>query len=57
MKRTYYGVFQRSKLVETKNRDKEKMPLVFLSRRAADAEAAYRTKHLKKPNTVRTVLI
>lgn len=56
-KRTYYGVFQRGKLVETKDASKNKMPLVFLSASQARRVAAQRTKGLKKPNTVKAVTI
>lgn len=55
-KQTYYGVYQRGKLVEYVNeKTGTKMPVLFLSKAAALKIATSRAKGLKKPNTVKAV--
>lgn len=56
-KKTYYGIFCRGKLVETKNKQGDKMPLIFLSKQVASNWAEHRTHHLKKSNTVKVITI
>lgn len=56
-KRTYYGVYQRGKLVETKDGGGRKQPLLFLSKKSAEFVAERRAKLLKKPNAVKAVTI
>lgn len=54
-KATYYGVYQRGLLVQYKNRDGDKMPLMFLSKKRAEATAEDRRVSLKKPNVVKAI--
>lgn len=56
-KKIYYAVYQRGLLVEHKNRDGVKMPMIFLSKKAAEEMADDRRTSLKKPNTVKAVTI
>jgi len=57
-KKTYYGVYQRGKLVEYINSHTgTKMPVIFLSKKAAQLVATSRTKGLKKPNFVKSITI
>jgi hypothetical protein len=61
-KTTYYGIFQRGKLVQAGMRLPDstatvKMPLIFLSKHLAEAVARERCETLKKPNRVKTVAL
>jgi hypothetical protein len=59
---TYYGIFQRGKLVQASMRfigakKPVKVPLLFLSARFAERVARERCGILKKPNRVKTVVL
>lgn len=58
-KTTYYGVYQRGKLVQYTEAGKGgwKMPMILLSKKAAETLAANRSKELKKPNIVKAISI
>lgn len=58
-KKIYYGVYQRGKLVEYTEPGKGgwKMPMILLSKKAAETLAANRRKALKKPNVVKAITI
>lgn len=54
---SYFGVYQRGKLVQTLDENREKRPLIFISRKAAEETAELRASQLKKPNEVKKITI
>ena len=56
-KKTYYGVYQRGKLVETKDKVGRKMPLIYLSKKSAEDAAEIRRLDLRKPNKAKPITI
>lgn len=57
MARTYYAIYCRGRIVQHKDTQGRKMPLVFLSKLQASQEAERRTAELKKPNHVKNVAV
>lgn len=57
MAKPYYAIYCRGRIVQHKDKQGRKMPLVFLSRQQAQAEAERRTVELKKNNTVKATVI